>query len=222
MNDIGQELKKRRLELGLTLEDVGKSVGVTKSTVRKWETGYIANMKRDKIASLAEVLQVSPLFIMGRIDDTEKSDQAQDKDQNKKASSISIEDINGYVPFVKNVPIIGLISAGTPIFAEQNIEGYIPVTDKRIDYLLRVQGDSMINANIFDGAYVEVEKETEINNGDIVIALVNGDEATIKRFYQYNDNVILRPENPTLKEQEYPAKDVKILGKVRYVRFNVS
>lgn len=66
----GSKLKKRRLELGLTLEQVGQIVGVGKSTVRKWETGFIENMKRDKIALLAKALQTTPLFIMG-VDDSD-------------------------------------------------------------------------------------------------------------------------------------------------------
>lgn len=63
--EIGQLIKQRRLELHLTLEDVGKAVGVGKSTVKKWEDGFIANMKRDKIASLASVLQLNPIVLMG-------------------------------------------------------------------------------------------------------------------------------------------------------------
>lgn len=63
--DIGEKIKSRRKELGLTLEDIGKAVGVSKSTVKKWETGYIKNMKRDKIDLLANILQISPLDIIG-------------------------------------------------------------------------------------------------------------------------------------------------------------
>lgn len=69
----GDRIKERRLALGLTLEELGKKVGVGKSTVRKWETGYIANMRRDKIAKLADALGVSPLYIMG-IEETEEPD----------------------------------------------------------------------------------------------------------------------------------------------------
>ena len=69
----GDRIKERRLALGLTLEELGKKVGVGKSTVRKWETGYIANMRRDKIAKLADALGVSPLYIMG-IEETDEPD----------------------------------------------------------------------------------------------------------------------------------------------------
>ena len=69
--DIGAKLKNRRLSLGLTLEEVGNAVGVGKSTVRKWETGDIANMRRDKIANLADALHTSPAYIMGWSDDPE-------------------------------------------------------------------------------------------------------------------------------------------------------
>lgn len=99
--NLGERIKERREQKGLTLEEVGEYVGVTKSTVRKWETGDIENMKRDKIAKLAEVLSVSPLYIMGMID------------------TYNMKDTIG-----NPIPLLGSIAAGSPILAEQNIEDY--------------------------------------------------------------------------------------------------
>lgn len=83
-NTIGKILKTRRLELGLTLEQVGDSVGVGKSTVRKWETGAIENMKRDKIAKLASVLRISPAVIMGWDIETARTDTAEGLDERER------------------------------------------------------------------------------------------------------------------------------------------
>lgn len=83
----GDRIKNRRIELGMTLEELGKRVGVGKSTVRKWETGYIANMRRDKIAKLAEALDVSPLYIMG-IESPEENEPAEEGGLTEKQSEL--------------------------------------------------------------------------------------------------------------------------------------
>lgn len=83
----GDRIKNRRIELGLTLEELGKRVGVGKSTVRKWETGYIANMRRDKIAKLADALDVSPLYIMG-IENPEENEPAEEGKLTEKQSEL--------------------------------------------------------------------------------------------------------------------------------------
>lgn len=98
----------------------------------------------------------------------------------------------------RKIPIIGSIPAGVPVLAEENIEGYdyadVPETGEY--FFLRVKGDSMINANIFDGSLVLVKSQPCAENGQIVVCLINGDEATLKRYYQQKDMVILKPENP--------------------------
>lgn len=92
--EVGQLIKQRRLELKLTLEDVGNAVGVGKSTVKKWEDGYIANMKRDKIAALADILQISPILLMGCENDTARSVTTKIINFNLSADEIAL--INAY------------------------------------------------------------------------------------------------------------------------------
>lgn len=200
--EIKDKLAIRRKELGLTLEDVGKMVGVGKSTVRKWETGDIANMKRDKIALLAKALKVSPAYIMGWDEDEESN----------------------IVPITGMVPILGSIPAGIPILAEENIEGYMPVTVRHPEeYLcLRVHGKSMINAGIPDGSTVLVHQQTYAEDGQIVACRVNGDEATLKRFKQIKDTVVLMPENPDfqpllVKCTDFDSGYAEIIGIVKQV-----
>ena len=113
------------------------------------------------------------------------------------------------------VPIVGSVTAGAPILAEQNIQEYFPLPKdfSRAEevFMLKVRGDSMINAGIFDGDMVIVNKEPAAKNGDIVVALL-GDEATVKRFYKETSQVRLQPENK--KYEPIRSSDVQILGKV--------
>lgn len=124
--------------------------------------------------------------------------------------------------YVKRVPLLGIIPGGAPMLALESYDEYIPVTDSTLDYALKVVGNSMINARIQDGDTVFVDKNASINNGDIVVALVNGNEATLKRYYLYGDMVVLRPDNPEMDEQHYPADEVRILGKVKKVVYDLK
>lgn len=113
------------------------------------------------------------------------------------------------------VPIVGKVTAGQPILAVENIEDTFPLpidfTENSTVFMLKVKGESMINAGIFDGDYVLVKQQNIAYNGDIVVALIE-DEATIKRFYKEKDFIRLQPENEFM-EPIY-VKDLKILGKV--------
>ena len=114
-----------------------------------------------------------------------------------------------------NVPIIGQVAAGQPILAEENIEDYFPIPAERMPnkqtFLLKVKGESMINAGILDGDYVLVEQEATASNGDMVVALVE-DSATVKTFYKEEGVFRLQPENDFM--DPIIVKEVSILGKV--------
>lgn len=114
------------------------------------------------------------------------------------------------------VPIIGTVAAGQPILAEQNIEEYFPIPSEYLPaggevFILRVKGESMINAGIFNGDQVVVQQMNIAENGDIVVALLD-DSATVKRFYRENGHYRLQPENDTM--EPIIVSDVQILGKV--------
>lgn len=113
------------------------------------------------------------------------------------------------------VPILGRVAAGEPIYAEQNIVDYFPISidfvRNRDTFLLKVQGESMINAGILDGDYVLVEERSSASNGDMVVALVE-DGATVKTFYKENGYIRLQPENDYMDAILVP--DVHILGHV--------
>lgn len=122
-------------------------------------------------------------------------------------------------PWGKNtpVPLVGTVTAGVPILAEENIEeifsfpqGLIGTQDKT--FMLKVQGDSMIKAGIYNGDFILVRQQDDARDGDIVVALINDETSTIKRFFREKDCIRLQPENDTM-EPIY-EKDVTVLGKV--------
>ena len=193
------DIKSRRKELNLTLEQVGDLVGVGKSTVRKWETGDIENMKRDKIVKLAKALRVSPSYIMG-IDEEQPQLET--------------------LP-VKKIPVVSKISAGLPIYSEENLIDYIYFATNKLnsdkeEFGLKVSGDSM--DKIFqDGDIVVVEKDSIVENGQLGVVMVNGYNATVKRIRYNGEQIILIPEsnNTNHYPQVYGKDDeVKIIGRV--------
>ena len=116
-----------------------------------------------------------------------------------------------------NVPLLGTVTAGQPIFAYENYEDYytFPVGEFKGDelFMLRVQGTSMIDAGIMNGDKIIVRRQQVAENGEIVVAM-DEDSATVKRFYHKNGKIILHPENEALSDMEYEEGEVSILGKV--------
>ena len=114
-----------------------------------------------------------------------------------------------------NVPMVGTVAAGQPILAEQNIENYFPIPVELLPneqtFMLRVKGESMINAGIFDGDQIIVKQQETARNGEIVVALIE-DSATVKRFYKEKGYYRLQPENDAL--DPIIVKEVLILGVV--------
>lgn len=133
------------------------------------------------------------------------------KTDNKKRS-VSLAKSSGV-----NIPLIGTVTAGQPIFAYENYEDYytFPAGEFKGDdlFMLRVQGTSMIDAGIFDGDKIVVRRQQTAENGEIIVALVE-DSATVKRFYKRDGKIILHPENEELADMVFPPEQVSILGKV--------
>lgn len=114
-----------------------------------------------------------------------------------------------------NVPIVGTVAAGQPILAEQNIDSYFPIPAEYMPneqtFILKVKGDSMVNAGIFNGDSVVVKQQATASNGDIIVALIE-DSATVKTYYKENGHYRLQPENDTM--DPIIVDDLQILGKV--------
>jgi len=119
---------------------------------------------------------------------------------------------------VVNVPIIGTVAAGQPLLAVENIEGYFPIPAEFMpnsqSFLLKVKGESMINAGILNNDYVVVDKGSTASNSQIVVALVNKESATVKRFFKEGSTVRLQPENEFMEPIILNERDVEIVGTV--------
>lgn len=203
--NIGEEIKRLRLEKGMTLEQLGDKCGVGKSTVRKWENGMIKDMKRDKIAKLSEALNVSPSYFF----------EYNSSDENNTVKISNIFPIE-----IHKLPMLGEIACGEPKFTNEDRESYVNAgTDIKADFCLKARGDSMINARIHDGDIVFIQRQDIVENGEIAAVIVNGNsEATLKRFYYYKDKalLILKPENPIYEDwiyQNEELNEVRVLGK---------
>lgn len=205
--DMAKRIKDLRTSQGMTLEQVAEKVGVGKSTVRKWETGLIANMRRDKIAALADALNTSPMYLMGWSDEINP------------LPKLDISKFDNIFPInLKKVPLLGEIACGKPIFANEERESYVLAgSEIHADFCLRAKGDSMVNARILDGDIVFIRKQDMVDNGEIA-AVAIGDDVTLKRvvYYPEQNLLILKAENSKYQDMIY-AQDqldqVYILGK---------
>ena len=202
-NNFGSKLQDLRKKNNMTLEEVGIKVGVGKSTVRKWETGEIANMRRDKIAKLAEALHTTPAYLMGWEETPE---------------SISADNIVP-IPKMAKIPLLGNIACGDPITAEENLDGFVSAPEEiSADFALRCKGDSMIGARILDGDIVLIRQQPDVEDGEIAAVLIDN-EATLKRVHKKTGCLILNPANPAYEPIIIAGEelaDVRIIGKAVY------
>lgn len=205
-NELSQKIYQLRKRHGLTLEQVADVVGVGKSTVRKWETGMIANMRRDKIALLAKALHTTPAYLMGWKEDN----------INEEISSSAIR-----------IPVLGYVAAGIPISAIEDIIDYEELAPDMVKdgaeyFALQIKGQSM-EPRISDGDVVIVRKQPDVDSGQIAIVCVNGDEATCKKIMKQDTGVLLLPLNPAFEPTFYSNEDIEnipitILGRVVELR----
>lgn len=206
---VGKLIYDRRTELGITQKEVADFVGVSEATVSRWESGHIDNMRRDRIAALSKILRLSPLAIMG-IDDTDLSTR-----------------LPNMVPIdarTFRVPIVGRVAAGKPIVADEEIIGYEYI-DKKYSkdgheyFGLRIVGKSM-EPTIMNGDIVIVRRQNYVENGEIAIVLIDGEEATAKEVKESAEGLTLIGHNAAVYTPHfYSAEEVKnlpvqIIGRV--------
>ena len=206
---FADRLRNKRLESQLSLQEVAEKIGISKVTLSRYETLDITNIPSDKIEELARVYKTTPAYLMGW--STEINLKA---DTERKIVIPSAQNIRPIE--LTKLPIIGKIAAGRPILAQENIEGYANMADGiHADFCLQVQGDSMINARIYDGDIVFIKQQPEVEDGEIAAVLID-DSATLKRFYHNDGTVTLMPENPKYKPivcTKDNCTEFKILGK---------
>lgn len=198
----------------LTRSELSAKSGVSKPLISQYLKGaYIP--KQENLYLLAKALQVNVSWLMGN---------DVDPDDNVIKEVIVKKNTADIVP---SIPILGEVACGLPLFAEQNIVGYT-YTDKKdhVDFALYANGDSMNAARIVDGDLVYIRQQNIVENGEIALVLVDDLTATIKRFYDYGDKVVLRPDtfNADHKEQVYEKSEheIKIQGKVIFIKTYVK
>ncbi|WP_019006151.1 transcriptional repressor LexA [Cohnella laeviribosi] len=186
---------------------------------------FIKNEVREKgyppsVREIGEAVGLaSSSTVHGHLDRLEKKGLIRRDPTKPRAIEVLVDDEDKNERFprtVRQVPVVGKVTAGVPITATENIEEYYPlpvhmVGDQPV-FMLSVMGDSMIEAGILNGDYVIVRQQPTASNGDIVVAMTEDDEATVKTFYKEKDHIRLQPENSAMEPLR--LKNVTILGKV--------
>lgn len=205
--EIGKRIRDRRIELNMTQEELGQSVGMNKSTVQRYETGQVKKIKLPVLETIARKLNVRPEWLALQSDVMEEEEE-----------SIYDQFDNIYQVKLKRFPLLGKIACGEPIYAEEDRESFVSAdADIRADFCLRASGDSMINAEIYDGDIVFIRKQPMVDNGEIAAVIIE-DEATLKRVYYDRKHARLQlvAENPAYAPLVYVGQEleyVRILGK---------
>lgn len=202
--NFGERIKQLRLEHQWTQEYVCEKLNISSGALSRYETGMYEPKSLELVKDFAKLFDVSTDYLLGKSDvrNPEKTSNISDK--------------------IYMCPVYGQIPAGEPNWAEECVEGRLPldpnlmnIVDPEECYFLRVNGESM-NKIIKNGAYALIRKADWVENGDIAVVLVNGYDATLKKFTRNNDVVVLEPmsNDPTFQTQIY-TKDtpIKIIGK---------
>lgn len=207
MATLYDRIKSRRIELGLTVEELAHKMGYKdKSSISKIENGK-ADIPQSKIAAFADALETTTAYLMGWEERPGPSQPTQ------KATIPP-----GFIPMPKmvKVPLVGSIACGTPILAEQNIEKIVDVPENiRCDFSLTCHGDSMVDAGIHDKDVVYIRIQPVVENGEIAAVRIDG-EATLKRVYYNPGTLTLMPANPAYAPMVYTGsqlEEVHIEGK---------
>lgn len=179
-------------KLDLTQTEFAREMKYPETTVSNW-------FNKNTYPRPDKIQEIANYFGIRRTDLTESSEDPQAPLKN-----------------AQSIPILGTIAAGSPILAEENIVDYFLIDSRvRADFGLRVKGDSMVNANIYDGDIVFIKKQPTLENGEIGAILLD-DEATLKRFSMSEESVILQAENPSMTDwpRVYTSGNIRVLGKL--------
>ena len=182
-----------------TVRDIGKAVGLASSSTVH---AHLANLEK--------------LGILRRDPSKPRAIELLDRVGSSVSGAVegAVDNVRSLVR-PSGLPLVGQVAAGQPILAEENIEDYVEVPSEAGgadgEYVLRIRGESMIDAGILEGDYVVVRRQDDASDGEIVVALV-GEEATVKRFFRETDHIRLQPENAEM--EAIRSKDVRVLGRV--------
>lgn len=198
---MAERIKERRLQMAYTQEELAQKLGLQKSAIAKYENGRVENIKRSVIADMANILECSPSYLMGW----------DEPPHSRKGVAINV---------------LGRVAAGIPLEAIEDIIDTEEISEEMAKtgefFGLQIDGDSM-EPRMQKGDVVIVRKQDDAESGDIVIAMINGDDATCKRLRKYRDGIELISNNPSYEpmffsNEEIMSKPVKIIGKVVELR----
>lgn len=200
---IGQRIKARREELGISVDELAQRLGKHRATIYRYESNEIGSLPTSVLEPLCVVLETTPAYLMGW----------------EEATTPPAPNLQP-MPSTHKVPRLGRIACGAPLLAEEHIETYDSVPDYvQCDFTLTCKGDSMINARIFDGDLVCIRQQPEVESGEIAAVMVGEDEATLKRVRIYDDHITLEAENPMYKPMVFwgdEMSQIRIIGKATH------
>lgn len=212
---ISDRIRARREELGLSVAELAKRLGKNRATVYRYESNDIEDMPSSVLEPLAKALQTTPAYLMGWDD--------------KQTKAFDYANVFPVEPYVK-LPVLGIIRAGQPICCDQNNYGEWEFADAKYGdgqhFMLRVQGDSMF-PTIPDGSMAIIRIQDTAEKGQIVAFAMDGEYATLKRYYpQSNGTILLRADNPladsyTITQEQLNNKEAFILGVCRSYKVNL-
>lgn len=204
---VGKRLKEARERNKITLEEAGKKVDVHKSTVLRWENGETEKIKLPILETLADYYNVDPAWLAGY-----------DVPMEKKSVSEQLKNIGAM--YVSNtdlvkIPLLGTVKAGYDYMAQENWTGYVDVEKEIVKdgqeyFALKVHGDSMSPVLIEDDIVV-IKRQNDFENGDIVVAIINGDEATIKKGKKSDSSILLQPLNTSYEPLIFTYDEMKTI-----------
>lgn len=210
MATLGQRLRELRAQRKLSQQGLADLAGVTKQTISQYERG-VRKPDLNMLTELGDIFNVSTDYLTGQSDVTVRLLGPEDLKTLDLASFPNIHPVT-----TRRFPVLGSVSCGEPKLMDEEIDVSVDASeDIKADFVLRAKGDSMIGARIYDGDLVFVRKQDIVENGEIAVVAID-DEATLKRFYKYDELIVLRAENPAYKDQEYrpeQAHEIRVLGK---------
>lgn len=214
---IGERIKARRNELGLSAEEVARKIGKDRSTVYRYESNDIVKLPTTVLEPLARALNTTPAALMG---------YGEDKEVIPPISSTKAPARKG-----NRIPVLGRVAAGIPIEAVQDIEDYedIPASwgDPREYFALKIQGHSM-EPRIWDGDVVIARKMPDVDSGSVAVVFVDGEDATVKQIKKSDEGITLIGWNPAVYTPKFytwaevEKLPVQILGIVKEVRGKIG
>ena len=200
---MADRIKEKRIQAGLTQEELAEKLGLKKSAIAKYENGRVENIKRSIIQKMSDILDCTPSYLMGW--DENVTIQAAQRSHYR-------------------IPVLTTVAAGKPIYAEEDVLQWIDYDKEPGDHVraCRIEGNSMI-PRIQNGDTVIFDSELGWEDGDVVIATVNGDHATCKRIKRYADGIALLSDNANIAPMYFSKKEVeelpvKVIGRVTEVR----